>query len=108
MRYFYFDNEKNAPVLVALPCEFTDDPNFVQVFETAAPFYIETWRDKEGRREMKFATQEKPNTESARRGREMAELQHSFVCDHLIALDIPTKEFEAIINRFGIIPIVID
>lgn len=108
MRFFYFDNEENKPVLDSLFCDFTDDPRYVQVFETTLPFYVETWHDKKGRREMRFATQEKPNSENATRGREMAELQHSFVCDHLVALDIPTKEFEAIIKRFDIIPIIID
>lgn len=107
MRYFYFDNERNAPVLVALPCEYMDDPRYVQVFENESPFYIETWRDKSGRREMKFASFQKPNTEFATRERELAARKNHFVCDHLITLDVPTNEFEAILKDFGIIPIVI-
>ena len=108
MRFFYFDNERNKPVLVSFPCEFVDDPRFVKVIENESPFYIETWRGKGGRREMKFASFQKPNTEFATREREFAARKNHFVCDHLVALDIPTQEFEAIINRFGIIPNIID
>lgn len=107
MRYFYYDKKNNVPVLVALPCQFTGNTRFVQVFENESPFYIETWRDKTGRREMKFASFQKPNTEFANRGREQAARKNNFVCYHLIALDIPTKEFEAMIEDFGIIPIIV-
>lgn len=108
MRYFYFDNEKNAPVLVALPFEYHDNPRFSQIFESDREFYVEVWRDESFVRELHFATIHKPNSEIAKMARERAAKENHFKMSFLVSLDVPTKEFEAIIEDFGIIPIIID
>ena len=109
MRYFYFDNKNNIPVLVALPYEHENDKDYTTVFENDFNLYIETWRDKSHTRQMKVAypaNSAKPNSEFATLCRKQAAEQNHFICDYLISLEIPTIEFESIIKDFGIIPII--
>ena len=108
MRYFYFDNKNNIPVLVALPYEHENDKDYTTVFENDLNIYIETWRDITWNRQMKVAypAKAKPNSELATLCRKQAAEQNHFICDYLISLEIPTIEFESIIKDFGIIPLI--
>ena len=105
MRFFYFDNITQSPTIDTDAVLCDDAARYTQVFDAENEFYIETWRDKSGRREMKCASFQKPNTEFAKMNRDELARKHNFKPAHLIALDIPTKEFDRIIKEFDIIPI---